>query len=216
MNRAEPGPAGPEPAHGPPDAATGAGPAEPRGRSGARRAGRFWSVRRAPAALLALVVLGAAGLLLYDLVSVRAGRPGMSWRKVLTGDLATRSLDDVWTVAGAGVAVALGLWLLALALTPGLRSVLTMRPGPHGLRAGLGRDAVERVLHDRAVGVAGVASARVRAGRGKAAVRAVAHFREVPEVRADVEAAMAAGVRELGLARPPAVSVHVVRPPRKG
>ncbi|MCK8678975.1 DUF6286 domain-containing protein [Streptomyces lichenis] len=180
-----------------------------------RRRGRFWSVRRVPATLLALVLLGGSGLLLYDLASVRAGRPGMRWRRALTEDLATRPLDNVWTVVAAAVAVVLGVWLLALALTPGLRAVLTMRPGPHGLRAGLGRDVVERVLHDRAMAVPGVRSVRVRAKRHKAAVRAVAHFRELPEVRGDVEAALAAGVRELGLARPPAVAVHVVRPPGK-
>ncbi|MGI5483496.1 DUF6286 domain-containing protein [Streptomyces lavendofoliae] len=177
---------------------------------------RFWSVRRVPAALLALLVLAGAGLLLYDVASVWAGRPGMRWRRTLADDLAVRQLDDVAVLAGAAVAVALGLWLLALACTPGLRSVLTMRRGDGPLHAGLRREAVEVVLRDRAMAVAGVQSVRVRAGRRKAAVRAVAHFRELDQVHADLDTALRAAVGELGLARPPHLSVHVARPARKG
>ncbi|GAA2509054.1 DUF6286 domain-containing protein [Streptomyces gobitricini] len=177
---------------------------------------RFWSTRRVPAALLALLLLAGAGLLLYDVASVRAGRPGMRWRRVLADDLATRQLDDVVVVVGAGLAIALGLWLLVLACTPGLRSVLPMRPDAEPLRAGLRREAVEVVLRDRAMAVAGVQSVRVRARRHKAAVRAVAHFRELDYVGADLDAALRAAVEELGLARPPRLSVHVVRPARKG
>ncbi|WP_435849000.1 DUF6286 domain-containing protein [Streptomyces lavendulocolor] len=176
---------------------------------------RFWSARRVPAALLALLVLAGAGLLLYDVASVQAGRPGMRWRRDLADDLAARQLDDVAVVAGAGVAVALGLWLLLLACTPGLRSVLPMRRGDEPLRAGLRREAVEAVLRDRAVAVAGVQSARVRARRRKAVVRAVSHFRELDHVRTDLDAVMRDAVTELGLARPPHLSVHVVRPARK-
>ncbi|QGV81299.1 DUF6286 domain-containing protein [Streptomyces ficellus] len=177
---------------------------------------RFWSVRRVPAALLALVLLAGAGLLLYDVASVRAGRPGMHWRRVLADDLATRQLDDVVVLVGAAVAIALGVWLLVLACTPGLRAVLPMRRGADPLRAGLRREAVETVLRDRAVAVAGVRSARVRARRHKAAVRAVVHFRELGDVRADLDAAMRDAVEELGLARPPRLSVHVTRSSRKG
>ncbi|MEU9984015.1 DUF6286 domain-containing protein [Streptomyces sp. NPDC050856] len=182
---------------------------------GAHRAGRFWSVRRAPAVLLALAVLGGTGLLLYDIAAVRAGRPGMRWRRVLAEGLAGRPLDDLWVRVGAGAAMALGLWLLVLALTPGLRAVLPMRRGPAQVRAGLDREAVVLVLRDRAMEVGGVQSVRVRAGRGKAMVRAVAHFRELDDVRADLTAALDGAVRELGLARPPALSVYVTRPARK-
>ncbi|RST15502.1 hypothetical protein E2C00_14385 [Streptomyces sp. WAC05374] len=180
------------------------------------RAHRFWSVRRVPAALLALLVLGAAGLLLYDVAAVEAGRPGMRWRRVLADDLATRPLDDVAVLAGAAGALVLGLWLLVLACTPGLRAVLPMRRGDGPLRAGLRRDAVEAVLRERATAVAGVQSVRVRARRRKALVRAVSHFRELDDVRTDLDTALRAAVEELGLARPPDVSVHVRKPARKG
>ncbi|MFJ5139505.1 DUF6286 domain-containing protein [Streptomyces sp. NPDC088707] len=181
----------------------------------ASRVRRFWSVRRIPAAVLAALVLGGAGLLLYDVAAVRADRTAMAWRRELADGLATRPLDDTWVVVGAAVAVVLGLWLLTLAATPGLRAVLPMRREHADVRAGLDREAAALALRDRAMEVSGVQSVRVRVGRAKVAVKAVSHFRALDEVRADVETALAAGVDELALAHPPALTVRVARPPRK-
>ncbi|KOT87276.1 membrane protein [Streptomyces sp. NRRL F-5755] len=178
---------------------------------GGGRARRFWAARRVPAALVALVVLGAAGLLLYDVAAVRADRPAMAWRKRLAEELATRHLDDVWVLAGAAVAVALGLWLLLLALTPGLRAVLPMRRSAPDVRSGLDRAAAALVLRDRAMEVPGVQSVRVAVGRRKAKARAVSHFRELDEVRGDLDTALGDGLRQLGLARRLALSVRVRR-----
>ncbi|NEA07834.1 hypothetical protein G3I27_06410 [Streptomyces sp. SID10692] len=180
------------------------------------RAGRFWSARRVPAALLALVLLGAAGLLLYDIAAVRADHPAMRWRRSLADGLAERHLDDVAVLVGAGIAAAIGLWLLLLALTPGLRALLPMRRDRAGVRAGLDRTAAALVLRDRAVEVPGVQSVRVGVGRRKAKVRALSHFRELDDVREDLNSVLEKAVRELGLARAPALSVHVHRPPKKG
>ncbi|PVC71514.1 DUF6286 domain-containing protein [Streptomyces sp. CS081A] len=177
---------------------------------------RFWAVRRVPAALLAAAVLGGAGLLLYDVAAVRADHSAMAWRKEVADGLATRPLDSTWVLVGASLAAALGLWLLFLALTPGLRSVLPMRRDHPDVRAGLDRGAASLILRDRAMEVSGVQSAKVRVRRSKAAVRAVSHFRDLDEVRADLEHAIATGIDELGLARPPAPKVRVARPPRKG
>ncbi|GGU86372.1 DUF6286 domain-containing protein [Streptomyces bacillaris] len=183
---------------------------------GGGRAGRFWSARRVPAALLALVLLGAAGLLLYDIAAVRAGHPAMQWRRSLADGLAERQLDDVAVLVGAGVAAAIGLWLLLLALTPGLRDLLPMRRDRTEVRAGLDRTAAALVLRDRAVEVPGVQSVRVRMGRRRAKVRALSHFRGIDDVRTDLEAVLARAVGELGLAKPPGLSVRVDRPARKG
>ncbi|MFT2014533.1 DUF6286 domain-containing protein [Streptomyces sp. 796.1] len=180
----------------------------------AERARRFWSPRRVPAAVLALVVLGASGLLLYDVAAVRADRTAMRWRRRLGDELASRPLDDVWVVTGAAVAVALGLWLLVLALTPGRRGVLPMRPDPQ-VRAGLDRSAAALVLRDRAMGVPGVRTVRVDAGRRRVTVRAQAHFRELDEVRSDLDAALDDGIRHLGLARRPGLRVQVRRPTKR-
>ncbi|GAA3004140.1 DUF6286 domain-containing protein [Streptomyces drozdowiczii] len=179
-------------------------------------AGRFWSARRVPAGIVAAVVLGASGLLLYDVAAVRAGHPAMQWRRTLADELATRRLDDVWVLTGASVAAALGLWLLLLALTPGLRDLLPMRRAHTDVRAALDRTAAAMVLRDRAVEVSGVQSVRVRMGRSKVGVRAVAHFRELDDVRADLDTVLSTGIRELGLARQPSLSVHVRRPAKKG
>ncbi|MER5951086.1 DUF6286 domain-containing protein [Streptomyces sp. NPDC001904] len=183
---------------------------------GEEKSARFWSGRRIPAALAALVLLGAAGVLLYDIAAVRAGRDAMQWRRTLADDLATRPLDDTAVLIGAGVAAALGLWLIVLALTPGLRAVLPMRRTHTDIRAGLHRDAAAMVLRDRAMEVAGVQSVRVRMKRSKVEVRAVSHFRELDDVRADLDSALSDGITGLGLGSAPALSVHVARPGRKG
>ncbi|MEV5970615.1 DUF6286 domain-containing protein [Streptomyces sp. NPDC051921] len=177
---------------------------------------RFWAVRRIPAALLAAVLLGGTGLLLYDVAAVRAEHTAMAWRSSLADDLATRPLDNAWVLASAALAVVLGLWLLVLAATPGLRQVLPMRREHADVRAGLDRDAAALALRDRAMEVSGVQSVRVRMGRAKVGVRAVSHFRELDVVRADLETVLGVGIDELGLAHPPALTVRVARPPRKG
>ncbi|MFI7343649.1 DUF6286 domain-containing protein [Streptomyces sp. NPDC050085] len=183
---------------------------------GEERPGRFWSARRVPAALASLVLLGGVGVLLYDIAAVRSGRPAMHWRRSLARELAERRLDDTAVLVGAGLAVALGLWLIVLAATPGLRGLLPMRRTHADVRAGLHRDAAAMVLRDRAMEVSGVQSVRVRMKRAKVEVRAVSHFRELDDVRADLDASLADGIRELGLGAAPALSVHVARPGRKG
>jgi hypothetical protein len=200
---------------------TTAGPAPPTesgattgGAGGGRR--RFWSARRVPAGLVALAILVIAGWFLYDIAAVRADRPGMSWRRDLARQLAERPLDDVWVLTGAAVAAALGLWLLVMALTPGLRSLLTMRRVHPDVRAGLDRDAAATVLRDRALEVAGVQSVRVAVKRRKTDVRAVSHFRDLDDVREDLTAVLEGAIRGLGLARPSTLSLRVRRPGRKG
>ncbi|MER5481002.1 DUF6286 domain-containing protein [Streptomyces sp. NPDC002734] len=177
--------------------------------------GRFWSTRRRPSAVAALVLLAASVLLLSDLAAVRAGRSATAARRSLARELSQRPLDDVWVLVGAGVAAALGLWLLILALTPGVRGILPMRRTNPEIRAGLDRKAASMVLRDRAMEVPGVQSARVKVGRRKADVRAVAHFRELEEVGADLRARLEEAVRGLGLSRPPSLAVRVRRPERK-
>ncbi|NEB01321.1 DUF6286 domain-containing protein [Streptomyces sp. SID13726] len=192
-------------AYGPPPALTGEGGGEH----------RFWSARKVPAGITAVLLLLVAGIFLYDIAAVRAHRPAMHWRRELARQLAQRPLDDTWVLVGAGVAAALGLWLILLAVTPGLRTVLPMRRTHPDVRAGLHRDAAATVLRDRAMEVAGVQSVRVRASRAKADVRAISHFRELDDVRADLDVTLTEAIRGLGLARPPALSVHVARTTRK-
>ncbi|MET7639038.1 DUF6286 domain-containing protein [Streptomyces sp. NPDC005438] len=175
------------------------------------RAGRFWATRRGPALVVAALVLLATGALLYDVVAVRLGNDARSWRADLADELATRTVDDPWVIAGAVVAVLLGLWLLLLAVTPGRRSLLPMRRiGP--VRAGLDRRAAAQSLRDLAMAVPGVRLAHVRVGRGRVRVGALAHFRELPQVREELEATLQQGVERLDLARVPRLQVRVRRP----
>ncbi|MFD9334754.1 DUF6286 domain-containing protein [Streptomyces sp. NPDC060028] len=175
---------------------------------------RLHSARRVPAALAALVVLGVAGLFLYDLAAVRAHRPGMRWRRELAHQLERHTPADLWVlVAGVILAVA-GAVLLTLAVTPGLRGLLPMRTATAGVRAGLDRKGAAQVLRDRAMEVSGVRSVRVRVGRSRVGVRAASHFRELEDVRADLDAVLAVGIEELGLADPMASRVRVNRAAR--
>ncbi|MGK5533028.1 DUF6286 domain-containing protein [Streptomyces sp. URMC 129] len=178
-------------------------------------AGRFWSVRRVPAALVATVLLGASGVLLYDIATVRADGTAAAWRRTLADELATRRLDDPWVVSCAAAAMLIGIWLMALATTPGLRGLLPMRQDSDEMRAGIERSAAAVVLRDRAMEVSGVQSVRVRVGRRRIQVLTEAHFRELDAVRSDLDAVLEQGIRELGLARQPALSVHVRRPPKR-
>ncbi|EFL31220.1 conserved hypothetical protein [Streptomyces viridochromogenes DSM 40736] len=204
---------GTEPDGSAPDSGSGPPPVEDAEQG---REGRFWSARRIPAGIVALLLLGLFGLFLYDIVSVRAGRPEMYWRRELADQLAERPLDDTWVLVGAGVTAVLGLWLLVLAATPGLRDLLPMRRTHSDVRAGLHRDAAATALRDRAMEVAGVQSVRVRMHRTRADVRAAAHFRELDDVRTDLDAVLTEAVDGLGLSRPPRHSVRVRRPGRKG
>ena len=54
--------------------------------------GRFWSPRRVPAGIVAVLLLAGAGLLLYDVAAVRAHRPAMSWRRELARQLVERQV----------------------------------------------------------------------------------------------------------------------------
>jgi len=204
---------GADPGHGGYDPAADRGPAPLV--DGGGKDGRFWSTRRVPAGIVAVLLLAGAGALLYDITAVRAKRPSAHWRRELTRQLAERPLDDTWVLVGAGIVAALGLWLIVLALTPGLRQVLPMRRTRADVRAGLQRAAAAMVLRDRAMEVSGVQSVRVRTSRTKADVRAVSHFRELDDVRADLDAVLTDAITGLGLARPPVLSLHVGRSGRK-
>ncbi|BBJ44707.1 hypothetical protein SSPO_074250 [Streptomyces antimycoticus] len=192
-------------------------------------------MRRVPAGIVALVIAAISGLLLYDVAAVRSGLPAMRWREWLADELASRPLDDAWVMGGAALLAALGVWMVVLALAPGLRGLLPMRPPEAeagaeagsgkgveagagagvgagvAVRAGIDRTSAGLVLRDRAMEVPGVRSARVDVGRRRVRARALAHFRDLDEVRADLDAALHEGIRQLGLARRPALSVRVRR-----
>jgi hypothetical protein len=190
-----------------------AGPAQ----GGDRRRGshRPWASRRVPAGLVALVILAAAGAVLYDVIAVRAGRPAAAWRRHLADGLASRPVDDVWMLIGAAIAAVLGLWLIVLALTPGLRRRLPLRTPagwpPPRLRATLDRDGAACLLRDAALRVPGVSRARVRVRRHRIKARADVRFRDPSQVHDDLTAALQEERDRLALSRPPRLVVRARR-----
>ncbi|GED88633.1 hypothetical protein TNCT6_57180 [Streptomyces sp. 6-11-2] len=173
------------------------------------RTHRPWSARRIPAALVAAVILVAAVAALVDVVAVRAGRPAAAWRQLLTDALATRPVDDVWMLTGAAVAAAVGIWLIVLALTPGLRHWLPLRSPAPGLRASLDRDGTAALLRDAAMRVPGVSKARIRVRRHRVKARADVRFRDPQQVKDDLTAVLDEERHRLALARPPRIVVRV-------
>lgn len=173
------------------------------------RTHRPWSARRIPAALVASVILVAAVAALFDVVAVRAGRPAAAWRRHLADELATRPVDDVWVLTGAAVAAALGIWLIVLALTPGLRHWLPLRSPAPGLRASLDRDGAAGLLRDAAIRVPGVSTARIRVRRHRVKARADVRFRDPQQVKDDLTADLDEERDQLVLARPPRIVVRV-------
>ncbi|WP_406438415.1 DUF6286 domain-containing protein [Streptomyces sp. NBC_00631] len=174
---------------------------------------RPWSARRLPAALVAAVILAAAGAALVDVVAVRAGRQAAAWRRQLADELATRPVGDVWMLTGAAVTAALGVWLIALALTPGLRRRLPLRSPadcpPSQLRASLDRDGAAALLRDAAMRVSGVSRARVRVRRHRIKARVDVRFRDPQQVKDDLVTVLSEERGRLGLSRPPRIVVRV-------
>lgn len=186
------------------------------GGSGSTR--RFWSTRRTPAAVVAVIATVIAIALLYEAVAASVGRPPSRWWRGTTDELATRPLEDPWVVVGAALTALLGLWLLLLAVTPGLRRLLPMRCDISDgvrMRAGLKRSAARLIVRDRLQEVPGVESVRVRVGRRRVKAKTRAHFRPLDEVRGDVDRALHDAVGRLGLARRTRVSARVRRPKKQ-
>ncbi|WP_225834903.1 DUF6286 domain-containing protein [Streptomyces sp. NK08204] len=180
-------------------------------RGSGHRTRRPWSARRVPAALVASVILVAAVAALVDVIAVRAGRRAAAWRRHLADALATRPVDDVWMLTGAAVAAAVGVCLIILALTPGLRHWLPLRSPSDcpGLRASLDRDGAADLLRDAAMRVPGVGAARVRVRRHRIKARADVRFREPRQVKDDLTAVLDEERDRLALARPPRIVVRV-------
>lgn len=175
------------------------------------RSPRLWSARRIPAALVALVAFCAIGALLYDVIAVRAGHRAGAWRTRMTEEITSRPVDDAWLLATGAVAVVLGLWLLVLALTPGLRRLLPLRAPEESTEIGawLDRRGAAMVLRDAAMRVPGVSRARIRVSRRRVIARAEVRFRDTATVRSDLTRALQEQCRQLALAHTPRLTIRL-------
>ncbi|WP_228121096.1 DUF6286 domain-containing protein [Streptomyces fagopyri] len=154
------------------------------------------------------VVVGA---LLYDVIAVRAGHRAGAWRTRLVEEVTTRPVDDPWLLATGAVAVVLGLWLLILAITPGLRRLLPLRAPEDSpeLGAWLDRRGAALVLRDAAMRVPGISRARVRVGRHRVIARAEVGFRDMATVRDELSQALRKQCRQLALAHTPRLTIRL-------
>ncbi len=115
---------------------------------------------------------------------------------------------------GAAVIAVLGLWLIILALSPGLRRQLPLETPDAQMHAVLDREAAELKLRDAAMRVPGVSAAKVRFFQHRVKARADVRFRAPVDVKADLLAALQEALDRLALARPPSLDVRV-RPRHK-
>ncbi|WP_051710976.1 DUF6286 domain-containing protein [Streptomyces sp. NRRL S-350] len=171
---------------------------------------RLRAPRTAAAAVVATGVLVVAGSLLYDVIAVRVGQPVRRWRAQIVDELATRHLDDLWVLVGAGAATLLGGRLLWLAIAPGLRRWLVLRPYG-GTSAAIDRAGIGHLLTDRAAGLDGIDHLRIRVGRRRVRVALAG-----PADPAVVQRQLRDELERVGLARPLRLDVRTVRGRRAG
>ncbi|GAB2926133.1 DUF6286 domain-containing Asp23/Gls24 family envelope stress response protein [Streptomyces heilongjiangensis] len=195
---------GPSPAAPPaPEAGADGEAAERRPAAAARTPRRLWSRRRVPVAVLAALGAAVCGALALDLVMVHAAhRPAAAWRVDAVHWLSEHGPGDRPVVVAGGLMALLGVWMIVLAVTPGLRRRTTLRsPGPRVVAA-VDRSAVEALTRDAVGEVAGVGEVRVRVRRRRVSVRAALLFGERAAVRADVTAAAGRALASCGLCTP--------------
>ncbi|MEU6992886.1 DUF6286 domain-containing protein [Streptomyces sp. NPDC046465] len=177
---------------------------------GGGRVWRPWSARRVPVGVLALAVAAVCGVLLYDVVAVHAAgwAPGR-WRTGPVEWLTTHGpADSAWPGLAAALAVlGLGVWLLILAVTPGLRGRLPLREPLPDVHAVLDRGAAAALLRDAVTELPGVARVRVGVGRRRVRVRAGLAFGHLEAARGELADTVARTVAGWGLARAPRVRV---------
>ncbi|MFE2118500.1 DUF6286 domain-containing protein [Streptomyces microflavus] len=138
---------------------------------------RWWSPRPIPVVVLALLGTIAAGLLTADVIAVHLfDRAPATWRTEIVNRLAVTHPSTGWATVVAGAAVVVGLWLLVLAATPGLRGRLVVAGFTSGRTIALDRSTVASLVRNRVLDVAGIDTVRVSVGRRHVRVRAALAF----------------------------------------
>lgn len=201
------------PRYAPPvSAATPASPAGETVTGPLRTAARWWSGRRIPVALLTSAAALGCGALAVDLIEVHmAHRAAAAWRVSAVHWLSGPG-DPAVVIAG-GLTALLGVWMIVLAVTPGLRHRSTVRTEAERVDAAVDRSAVESLVRDAVGDVAGIGAVRVRVRRRRIAVRASLAFGDRAEASAAVTAAARATVTSCRLRREPRIRVTVTPEP---
>ncbi|MEU3838164.1 DUF6286 domain-containing Asp23/Gls24 family envelope stress response protein [Streptomyces microflavus] len=173
---------------------------------------RWWSARRIPAALTAMLMMGGSGLLVYDIVAAAQDHLSRWAQGPLVLQLTDRPLGSAWTIFAAGMCATLGLWLIVLSVTPGQRRLLPLRPQDQdpAPRAALDRASAAVAMRDVALSVPGVTAVRIRLRR-RITVRAVSSFGDPQQIETDLTEAMNHSLDGLCLAHPPALTLRIRR-----
>ena len=175
---------------------------------------RWWSARRVPTALLTSAAALGCGALAVDLIEVHlAHRAAAAWRVSAVHWLSGHGPGDPSVVIAGGLTALLGVWMIVLAVTPGLRHRSTVHAEAERVDAAVDRSAVESLVRDAVADVAGVGAVRVRVRRLRIAVRAGLAFGDRAETSAAVTAAAHAAVTSCRLRREPRIRVTVTPDP---
>ncbi|MGW4893813.1 DUF6286 domain-containing protein [Kitasatospora sp. NPDC004240] len=166
------------------------------------KAPRLRASRGVTAAVVATVTLILSAALLVDVIAVRTGHAAAQWRAELADGLATRPLDDVWVMIGGCAAVVIGIWLLWLAVAPGLRQWVSLRP-QGWTTAAVERIGVATLLYDRARDLPGIERITIKAGRRRVAVHLTG-----PADPAAVERQLREELARIPLVAPPRLDVR--------
>lgn len=163
--------------------------------------------------VLASLLLAFGVLVVVEVVHTAFGMGGhllLPWES-LTRYGRTHRWGDNQVRAICAAVGALGALLLALELRPRRPSALRLVTGEDTVTAGMTRRSLRQALRTRAYDVDGVVSARVRLRRHRARVHATTVLSDPDEVRDRLAAHLHGWLDQLGLERPPTLSVRVRR-----
>ncbi|WP_162637675.1 DUF6286 domain-containing protein, partial [Streptomyces qinglanensis] len=182
--------------------------------AGRRAPRRWWSARRAPAAVLILLAAVGCAAVTADVVRVHAAhRPAADWRTRAVEWLSAHGPGELPVVVGSAAVAVLGCWMVVLALTPGRRHQVTLAAATPARNVAVDRTTVAALLRDTVGDVDGVAAVRVRVGRRRATVRAALAFGDHEQARAQAAAAAHAALADCLLRRLPRLRVRLTPEP---
>lgn len=202
---------------GPPEQPGPPGPSQAQAWSspGARRKARHvFRPRRTVPGVLVAAVLAAAGILgAIWAVSAALGRP--LW-KVPHDDFAgpvqsTVHWNDTGTIAVASAVAFIGFVLILIGVLPGRPRAVPLASGDTSVVIGVSRRNLRRSLRWLVEDVAGIDSAKVRAGRRRVKVRATTRLRDTDGLSEEAQAVAADRLAALDPLFPLAVKVRLRR-----
>ncbi|SNX66590.1 hypothetical protein SAMN06272735_8481 [Streptomyces sp. TLI_55] len=171
---------------------------------------RLSSRRRVPAAVLSAVATAVCGVLALDLVLVHAAHHSTAlWRSETVRRLSQHGPGDRSVTVASGLTVLLGLWMIVLAVTPGLLRRRTVHSPAPRVAAAVDRPVIESLARDAVGGVPDAGTVHVSGRRRRLSVRASLLFGERSSANAAVTAAVDSTPASCGPRRPHRLRVRL-------